>query len=165
MIEEFCEIFEYLKQRIECNPFYEVKRVKKNRDAILRFFKNSNINSIEEIWDFLLFQLVLSDNKYSNTHSLTLFKCISINAIKRWKERTSEQMFVLSKLQRERGLRNPLAKQNSSFSEEYLDFLRNKFFNTPRGFILCGEYEGALYNDEKCKNCNYKIACKNGRVD
>ena len=88
MIEEFCEIFEYLKQRMTCSPNYSLKRKKKDVQLIEKFFFNSKINSIEELWQYLLFQFVLSENNYSNRYSLTLTKIISLNALKRWNERT-----------------------------------------------------------------------------
>lgn len=165
MIEEFCEIFEYLKQRMTCSPNYSLKRKKKDVQLIEKFFFNSKINSIEELWQYLLFQFVLSENNYSNRYSLTLTKIISLNALKRWNERTKEKLFYVSKFQRDRSLVNPLKGNNSEhiFSDRYKDFLRHKFWNTPKGFIFCGEYNGILFNELKCKDCYYYNACKNGR--
>ena len=160
MLEEFCEIFEYLIQRLNCSPSYEVKRTSKNLKAINRFFEETKINSIDGIWEFLLFQAVLSENRYSRGFSFTFLKSISSNSIKRWNERTSTRNFVVSKFQRERRLVNPLKNNKHSYSDEYVKYLRKKFWNTPRGFILCGEYDGILYNENECKDCRYKDACK-----
>lgn len=83
MTEEFVEIFEYLMQKVY-SPYYHVKMTSRNANAIKRFFENSKIDSVDEIWKYLLFQLVLSMNRYSNRYSVTLLKCISINVIKRF---------------------------------------------------------------------------------
>lgn len=163
MIEEFCEIFEYLKQRMTCSPGYQLKKKKKDILLIEKFFVNSNITSIEELWRYLLFQFVLSDNNYSNRYSLTLTKAISSNALKRWNERTFQQTFIVARTQRDRGLQNPIKENNCKLSERYKDFLRKKYWNTPRGFILCGEYNGFLYDEIKCEKCQFIKACEYGR--
>lgn len=160
MLEEFCEIFEYLAQRLNCSPSYEVKRIPKNLKAINRFFEETKINSIDGIWEFLLFQAVLSENRYSRRVSFTLLKSISLNSIKRWNERTSTRSFIVSRFQRDRRLVNPLKSNKYSYSKEYIEYQRKKFWNTPRGFILCGEYDGLLYDEIECKDCQYKQACK-----
>lgn len=159
MIDEFCDIYEYLIARLNNSPGYELKRSQKNINLINKFMINSKINTTDEIWKYLSFQIVLSDRKNSGIFYITLAKCLCLNSIKQWNERTSEKMFMVSRILRQRGLRNPLESQ-SRFSEEYLDFLRHKFWNTPRGYILCNEYEGALYNEIKCKECKYNKACK-----
>lgn len=164
MIEEFCEIFEYLKQRLTCSPNYSLKRKKREIQLIEKFFLNSNIKSTNELWEYLLFQFVLSGNNNISRYPLTLTKIVSSNALKRWNERTREKMFYVSKFQRDRCLINLLKKDEESyFSDRYKDFLRHKFWSTPKGFIFCGEYNGILFDELKCKDCYYYNACKNGR--
>lgn len=159
MTEEFVEIFEYLMQKVY-SPYYHVKMTSRNVNAIIRFFENSKIDSVDEIWKYLLFQLVLSMNRYSNRYSVTLLKCISINAIKRWNERTEEKMFLVSKFQRVRRLENPLQNKVHLYSERYLNEQRKKYWNTPRGFIHCGEFNGILYHKIRCFGCRYKESCE-----
>lgn len=159
MLDEFCEIYEYLVARLNNNPGYELKRTDKNIGLIDKFFKNSQIKTVDEIWKYLSFQIVLSDRKNSRICYINLPRIISLNSIKRWNERSSEEIFMVSRILRQRGLQNPI-KERRGFSEEYLDFLRHKYWNSPRGFILCEEYEGGLYDEIKCKECRYNKACK-----
>ena len=160
MLDEFIELYEYLVSRFNSNPLYELKRTVQNKKLISNFLINSNIQTSESLWRYLLFQFVLRENNKSNKYFLTLSNCVSKNAWKRWEERTDEMMFIVAKLQREKGLRNPLIKETYQFSEEYKDMQRHKFWNTPRGFILCDEYDGLLYDRAKCFQCRYKDACK-----
>lgn len=165
MIDEFCEIYEYLVQRVNCSLSYQLNRNSKNVAAIERFFENSKIQTVDEIWNYLLFQIVLSNNKYSRKQSITLLKCISLNAIKRWNERTDEKLFLVSKFQRSRGLKNPLQDDKHIYSEQYLNSQRRKYWNTPRGFILCGEFNGLLYHKIRCNGCQYREVCEKALND
>lgn len=160
MLENFIEIYEYLIQRVNSNPMYGMKRTMQNYKQISNFLERSNIQTAETLWQYLLFQVVLCDNQRKNKYFSTLSNFVSKNALERWKNRTDEMMFLVSKFQRERGLRNPLVKDSHEFSEEYKDLQRNKFFNTARGFIFCGEFNGLLYDKVKCFRCRYKHACK-----
>lgn len=159
-IEEFCDIYEYLTERLNNMPGYELKRNRRNLMLINKFLKASQISSSEELWKFMSFQMILSENRRSGKYCFNLTVNTSSNAIKRWNNRDANQLFLVSKFLRERGYKNPV--QNSiKFSEEYLDFLRHKFWNTPKGWLLCvGEYKGALYNQEKCSKCRYEYTCK-----
>ena len=124
MLDKFCEIYEYLVARLNNNPGYELKRTDKNIGLIDKFFKNSQIKTVDEIWKYLSFQIVLSDRKNSRICYINLPRIISLNSIKRWNERSSEEIFMVSRILRQRGLQNPI-KERRGFSEEYLDFLIN----------------------------------------
>lgn len=160
LIKEFVEIYEYLMIHFNSNPVFSLKKTKQNYAMIENFLNTSNIQTPSQLWRYLLFQFVLNESRRSNKYSAMISNCVSKNALKRWEERTEEQIFLMAKFQREKGLSNPLAREEYSYSEEFKDMTRKKYWNTPRGYILCNEYDGALYDRVKCFRCKYKEACK-----
>lgn len=156
-IEDFKTMYEYLMSRIYSNPNYTLKLTSKTTTLIKKLLKTLSLKSNESIWQYLLFTVVLNDNKLANSKSLTLSNQCSTTKILRWKNRTSKQMFLVAKFSKERGYKNPLKKE-SVLSERYLNDLRNKNKGTVKGYIVCQEYD--LFDDFECSDCNYFETCK-----
>lgn len=161
-IQDFKVIYEYLMTRIYNNPNYDLKLNNRIITLLKSFFKKTCIKTSDGIWQYMLFTIVLNDNKYSNQKALTLNNCISASKIKKWNERTSQQLYLVAKFQKQRGYRNPL-KQIVDISEEFYDDIRCKDMNTSKGYIRCQEYD--LFDNLKCLDCRFFDVCLKNNYD
>jgi hypothetical protein len=80
-------------------------------------------------------------------------------ALKRWNERTEEQIYYANRFKLILGIQKKLEKLSSV---EYMNQERNRFNNNSRQLIHCNEL--SLFDDKSavCINCVFFISCKNG---
>lgn len=155
--KEFVSLYEYIQLRLL--GFYQSLNLSTNKNRILveNFLRQVDF----DLWEFLVFQFAFKYSKRSRFRIPPLCHIIGEKALKRWKERTSEQIFMVNRFVQDIGLYKPSKREDkiNGVSESYLDEQRNKFFSTPRGFIHCQSY-GTLFDNEKCKECKYNYICK-----
>lgn len=160
--EEFVGTYEYTQGVLNGNFGYEYG---KKREALKKAaaFLSENPSITEEIFDFITFICVLRTSRYNRYTVIPFNQFTSKNAVKLYRERSSQHDYFIRKFQMSNHLRDPYLKK-VSLSEEFLERQRRKYFNSPRGFLLCQEYGGYLWDEVKCKNCRYNYICKgNGK--
>lgn len=155
--EEFVEVYEYIQGKINSSPGYECSK-RRTATSKAKVFLELHHSLTAEIFDFISFIFVLRTSEMNRYTFLPFGQFVSKNAYNLYKERTEQQCYFLRKFQLERELRNPI-QEIPSLSSVYLDSQREKYFDSPRGYILCESFEGKLYDEVKCKECRYNYIC------
>lgn len=153
--EEFVILYEYIQSKLLNNPLFRLRPSKRNDLLIDNFMKSIDF----DLWNYLVFQFAFKNSSYSRFKVLPIIHIIGNNALKRWKQRTSNQQFMVDKFVYTLKLVNPLKSSNNCLSEDYLDKQRKKYFSSSRGFIHCMSY-GSLYDEKKCLECSYNYICR-----
>lgn len=148
-------IVEYL-----CNYTPRFKKTKSSIELVRNFWKETGIVSEKVLWEYMVFQASLKDNEKSRIFAVNPSALIGPVAIKNWKKRNKIQLHVAVKKQREYGWKSPF-EEKDGYSEEYREMLRKRFWNTERGFLWCQQYEGWLFDKDKCQGCDFFKACEN----
>lgn len=163
MLEQFYEIYEYLQGVFLSSPSYCVKRSKRRDLMISSFLKKNKIEDIGALWGYLVFCFVVFESKKSRFSVLPINNITSKNAKNQYDSRSQEMDFTVESIKIKKGLRNPLRKESEKhvFAKEYLEKQRQKFFNTPRGFIHCSDFGiENIYERGTCITCKYKKECE-----
>lgn len=153
--EEFVDLIEMFYARIFNYPTYQLSSLQKRK---VRDF-------VEENDGFDSFEYLAFIFSYRATHNRSgkvfpLNHIIGENALKRFRTRTKEQSYMTSVFLQKRGIQD-IRPKPFLLSQEYLDEERQKYFDTPQGFLNCYSFRGLLYNEEKCKECRFNKTCKN----
>lgn len=153
-LDEYISLIEMFYARIFNRPTYSLSSLQKVK---VRDFidKNPTLDS----FDYLSFIF-----SYRATHNRTgkvfpLNHIIGENALKRFRTRTKEQVYMTSVFLQKRGIQDT-RKKNPTLSQEYLDEQRRMYFNTVQGFLNCYSFGGLLFKDEECKKCQFYSTCK-----
>lgn len=157
--EEFIEIYEYIQGSLISNPGYSLLKKRDNAKKV-KSFLDKHTDLTLPMYNFITFIFVLRTSKYNRYKIIPFNQFTSENAYKAYKERDSQQIYFTSKFQMDHNLSNPI-KQSCVLSEVYLDEQRQKYFGTPRGYIICSSFNGILYNRGKCMRCKFNYICSN----
>lgn len=156
---DFVEIYEYFQSRLLSNPQYELKA-----DARKKIQKFLEQNEISDEWNYLAFQFCFKANSKSRFGVIPTNHIIGKTALKRYSQRTRQQVFMVSKFLMKFQLQDPRKKVECSLSDRYLDQVRNRNKNTPRGFVECSLFGKLLYDEVKCQDCQYNYMCRNNDI-
>lgn len=156
-IEEFIETYEYIQGKLLGNPGYQYNKRKLAEKKTAEFLFNNPMLT-ENIFDFITFIFVLRTSKFNRYTVIPFNQFTSKNAVKHYKERESKMIHFTRKFQLDHNLRDPFS-QRIGLSIEYLDKVRERDFNTAKGFIRCNSYEGFMYDKIKCKGCRFTYIC------
>lgn len=156
-VEEFIETYEYIQGCLIGNPGYQYGKKKLAEKKVSEFLFNNPILT-ENIFDFITFIFVLRTSKFNRYTVIPFNQFTSKNAAKYYKERDGKINHFIRKFQLDHNLRDPFSKK-VGLSVEYLDRVRRKHFDSPKGFLTCASYEGFLYDKIKCEGCKFNYIC------
>lgn len=155
-VSKFIDCYEMVMGTLISYPNYECRKMVARRWVEDFFLKYPAIQfSMFEFITFVAFKRIESIRKYG---VVPLNHFTSDKAVKTYQERSKKLDYRFSEFQSQWRFQNP-TDQRFVLSEEYKDRQRNKFFNTPEGFLFCEEYDGLLFHKEKCKPCKYNYIC------
>ena len=157
MEEEFIELFEHIQGILLSYPAYEVSKPEASRKKVKTFLQ-SHPTIAGDMWSFLCFIFMCKTSKMNRHIIVPLNQFLSKNAAKRFSDRKAADSYHCRKFIKQNNIRKP-SHLEKGLSEEYLASKREKYFNTPRGFIECQSFDGALFSPNICNRCQYYYIC------
>lgn len=154
-IEEFIEIYEYIQSRLLSRPNFELNLKRSVRSKLEKFLEDNNF----PIWEYLTFQFAIEENRDSRFKTIPYNHIVGKNALKRWQEKSKGYSFLVLRFLMSKDLNNPLKEKEVFLSDRYLKEQREKYFNSPRGYLHCQSFERLLYDEDACKDCRYNYFC------
>lgn len=137
-----------------------LKRTRSKIELMEKFWEKTGISSNRALWEYMVFQGSMIENSRYKEMMFDPYNLIGPKAIEKWNKRGRYQVFRANKYQRERGWISPFKEKEEGLSERYREMLRKKYWNKEKGFILCSQYGGWLFDKNRCKDCIFYKACE-----
>lgn len=136
------------------------KRTRSKIELMEKFWEKTGISSNRALWEYMVFQGSMIENSRYKEMMFDPYNLIGPKAIEKWNKRGKYQVFIANKRQRERGWISPFKEEEEGLSERYREMLRKKYWNKEKGFILCSQYGGWLFDKNRCKDCIFYKVCE-----
>jgi len=132
------------------------KRVEKQIETFISHAPNSA--GEDWLYDFIVFQFSHYDGQRSRFDRIHINWILGAKALKRYKERTEEQVYYANQFKQKIGVRKDFVKLSA---KKYLEKERKRFDTEARQIIHCRDL--ALFSDESalCHDCLFHLSCKN----